>query len=271
MGNRLPKVKINISIYFLIYIVFIFFVGKILYLVNYLMVLFVHEYAHALVAYKLGYKLTNIKLSPFGVCLNINNKLEKIDSIKIALAGPLVNIIISICILAMWWVVPEVYFFSYSLLEANLVTAVFNLLPCYPLDGSRIIGAMLNKHKKRLIVFFNIAISVGFLIFFFLTNNLSLLFMALFLITSIFGIENAPSYDYLLCEKKTVVKPIQTKTYVVDGEVCMFKLYSLITSSVYTNFCVMNDGKQIGLINENQLYEYSNKFSPTSKLKDVLK
>ena len=269
----MPKVKINISLSFFVYLVFIFFIGKGATFFTYLIVLFIHEYSHAIVAHRLGYTLTNIKLAPFGICLNINNRLEKLDSIKIAIAGPLVNFMMAFICLALWWIFPEIYFYSYGIFEASLITAIFNLLPCYPLDGSRILGALLGKKVKvkTLFIVTNIVFSVMFVSLFVLTKNFSILLIAIFLLLSLASIDRSPSYDYLLCTSKNFDTPHSVKTYAISDETLLFKLYPLITSGVYTTFVILRQGKVISKMNESQVVTFSQFFAPTTKIKDILK
>lgn len=140
----------------------------------------IHEYAHAKVAYKLGDETARLSgrltLSPlahinwlgalmillvgFGyaepVPVNIHNvrmKNKKLAMALIALAGPVSNLAVAfLSIFAMYLVAllaPEgilqssfVFFFRYTAL-ININLAVFNLIPVPPLDGSRILFAVL--------------------------------------------------------------------------------------------------------------------------------
>lgn len=140
-----------------------------------------HEYAHAFVAYKLGDDTARLKgrltinpmshinwigalmilLVGFGyaepVPVNIRNvkmKNKKLAMALIALAGPLSNLIIAFLSMVMMYIVASfapgdsligyafVVFFQFTAL-ININLAVFNLLPVPPLDGSRILFAVL--------------------------------------------------------------------------------------------------------------------------------
>ena len=60
-------------------------------------------------------------------------------NIKIALAGPVINIAVGFFFIATWWIYPEFYAYTDIIVSANLSMALVNLLPIYPLDGGRII------------------------------------------------------------------------------------------------------------------------------------
>ena len=142
----------------------------------------VHEYAHGLIAYKLGdptekyagrLSLNPLShLDPIGaLCMvffrfgwakpvPINPmyfKDRKRDSAIVALAGPLSNIILaflSTIVFAVYYVYVYLNFpnfvtqFIYTvfmqLAAVNISFAVFNLIPFPPLDGSKILGAFLS-------------------------------------------------------------------------------------------------------------------------------
>lgn len=140
-----------------------------------------HEVAHYVVASKLFYHCKEIQLGIFGAVLygdfqDVNGS----DRIKIALAGPLVNLAFCLLCLALWWIVPDAYFFTESFFTANITMACVNMLPCYPLDGGRVfIGLLEGKLGNRALNYtkkLTLAISLGlfalFVISLFTQDNL---------------------------------------------------------------------------------------------------
>lgn len=75
-----------------------------------------------------------------------NLRRPRRDQALIALSGPLSNIIFSILISFAFKFLPASYFLSffYQLLVINLALAFFNLLPLYPLDGSKVILGLIS-------------------------------------------------------------------------------------------------------------------------------
>jgi len=110
-------------------------------------IVLIHELTHVLVARRLGLKVKDIELLPFGGVSHISSDLE-LDPRKelyVAIAGPASNLALVFLSLALkkygfWSETWSPYF-----LQCNLVMAGFNLLPALPLDGGRVYRAYLGR------------------------------------------------------------------------------------------------------------------------------
>ena len=148
------KLKINIL---LILLIILFCITKQIdmYLILMLFIL-LHELAHIVVGKILKLKIDYIEIIPFGVSVKFVNNFylyyleeyedEKItNSLKnllVAIAGPVLNVIIAV-IIGVFDI--NIYnFTAENLVYINILIASFNLLPIYPLDGGRILEAILN-------------------------------------------------------------------------------------------------------------------------------
>lgn len=113
-----------------------------------------HELGHSLVAQRFGVHVRSITLLPIGGVATMARIPEKpLEELLIAVAGPLVNVVIVAAIgLAGVPLLPQgettvfpVDFLSLlqRLAWANAVLVVFNLLPAFPMDGGRILRSVL--------------------------------------------------------------------------------------------------------------------------------
>jgi Zn-dependent protease len=117
-----------------------------------------HELAHAVVAKRSGIAVRSIILLPIGgVTLMEDPGASQPDparDIRVAVAGPLLNLIIAAIAGAViltfapqvkLWAHPYVHASNLprSLFWGNLFLGAFNLLPAYPMDGGRILRALL--------------------------------------------------------------------------------------------------------------------------------
>src|SRR5215203_2685642 len=124
-----------------------------------------HEFGHSLVAQRLGIEIHSITLLPIGGVSNLESLPEKpADEVKITLAGPLVNVVLAPIFFGVGLLlgaeprVPADLFtgigsvgqFFFYLGYVNVVLAVFNLLPAFPLDGGRILRALLSTRLGAL-------------------------------------------------------------------------------------------------------------------------
>ena len=140
----------------------------------------VHEFAHALVAYKLGDNTAKnagrVTLNPLahidifwtlllpiilfitiGFAIGsakpvpINYwalKNPKRDTILIGASGPIANLILAFILSIIWRLIPHSFIIDLiceNLIYINILLAVFNLLPIPPLDGSRILMGLLPR------------------------------------------------------------------------------------------------------------------------------
>ena len=118
-----------------------------------------HELGHALTARGFGIPTASITLYPIGGVA----RLERLPrapgaELLITIAGPAVNLAIAAGLgLALWaggllepWAAESVIGrFVETLMAANIMLAVFNLLPAFPMDGGRIVRALLSGWLGR--------------------------------------------------------------------------------------------------------------------------
>ncbi|MDO6390876.1 site-2 protease family protein [Pontibacter sp. BT731] len=114
-----------------------------------------HELGHALTAKRYGVDTKMITLLPIGGVASLERIPENPkQELLIAIAGPAVNVVIAFIL---WLVLPplrelpdESFFaritpanFLYLLFFVNLMLVVFNAIPAFPMDGGRVLRALL--------------------------------------------------------------------------------------------------------------------------------
>jgi len=116
-----------------------------------------HELSHSYVAQKQGIRIKSITLFVFGgIAQMVGESRTPAGEMKIAVAGPALSLVIS----GIFWTIVFVFkrdmatspvlAISYFLAYTNLMLAVFNLIPGFPLDGGRMLRAFIWKRTDNL-------------------------------------------------------------------------------------------------------------------------
>ena len=119
-----------------------------------------HELGHALVARRFGIATTEIVMFPIGGAAKLARSPEPREEIWITAAGPLVNFLITAAILGLVLsrgtlssvpnlTLPTPENLLLRLAASNLGLGIFNLLPAFPMDGGRLLRAVLALRLSR--------------------------------------------------------------------------------------------------------------------------
>lgn len=155
----------------------------------------IHELGHVWAAREVGWSIREIRLLPFGGVAEVEQQGNSTpaEEIFVALAGPLQHIWMIFLSIGLetigWWSVEWSSYF----IQANIFIGLFNLMPILPLDGGKVMQALLSfifPYYRTLLVCTIFSILLSCLIFFyaalpfFYGLNMNLLIVSLFLFFS---------------------------------------------------------------------------------------
>lgn len=116
----------------------------------------IHELSHSVVAQSKGLPVDSITLYVFGGASNLPREPESAGSeFWMAFAGPLSSIVLGVLFLGAYLSIPGPQWLSaiFAYLGfINLILAVFNLIPAFPLDGGRVLRSIIwgiSRDRKR--------------------------------------------------------------------------------------------------------------------------
>jgi len=127
-----------------------------------------HEFSHSIIARRYGMPIRGITLFIFGGVAEMEEEPPSAKSeFWMAIAGPIASFALSfvfylLMIIAEFLSLPTsiigvIYYLSYI----NLILAIFNLLPAFPLDGGRMLRAAIWKWKNNLVYATRISSQIG--------------------------------------------------------------------------------------------------------------
>ncbi|MFC4358417.1 site-2 protease family protein [Halobium salinum] len=216
-----------------------------------------HELGHALTARRFRVETSMITLWIFGGLAHIKELPENWDAeFWIALAGPVTSVLLGVACLVSLRFVPEslpmVAFVLGWLGLVNLTLAVFNMIPAFPMDGGRILRALLARSRPY-VVATSIATSVAkvfalfMAIFGVFTFNVILVLVAMFVYVAATSESRTTVVRELLRGVK--VSDLMTREVkTIDAELTIAELVDRMLAERHTGYPVVDrDGDILGL------------------------
>jgi Zn-dependent protease len=224
----------------------------------------IHELGHSWVAIRYGLSIESITLWILGGMAALSEMPKEWNrEFWIAIAGPVTSVGVAVVsyggMLALGSALPVARFVLGWLALTNLILAGFNLLPAFPMDGGRVLRALLARSRPygsatriagRVGVVFAILFAVvGVLVF-----NVILILLALF----IYGAATTESRTVLLDEllEGLVVGDVMTRDPpTVSSDTTVAELVSRMVSDRKTAYPVVDDfsGDVVGVVTLNEL------------------
>ena len=259
-----------------------------IYGVSFILALFacvvLHEFGHALTAKRYGIKTKHITLLPIGGVASMESLPEDPkQEIAVALAGPAVNVVIAagiwLWLTATNSMVPLDQLkltgegFLQKLLIINIVLAVFNMLPAFPMDGGRVLRAVLalrmdhNRATQAAArVGQGLALWLGFL---------GLLYNPFLVIIALFIWIGATAESSMEQVKSTLAGMAVGRAMLSDFQVLsptdpLSRAIELTLAGSQTDFPVVKEGEMIGVLDQANLLSGLQQQGETSQVQEYM-
>jgi Zn-dependent protease/CBS domain-containing protein len=217
-----------------------------------------HEFGHSLVAMRFGYRIESITLWLFGGVARFTEMPEDWrQELAIAIAGPVVSVLVGVGAYGAFLAVPPdrpaVRFVLGYLALTNVALAVFNMLPGFPMDGGRVLRALLARTRPHARAT-QLAAEVGKLFAFAL--GLFGLFANLFLVALAFFIYMAASGEAQQTALRAAFEDVtvadvmtpRDRLDVVDEGTSVATLLDRMFEERHTGYPVMRGEELVGMV-----------------------
>jgi len=248
-----------------------------------------HELGHALTAKRFKIITRDITLYPIGGVASLERLPEKPgQELLVALAGPAVNVVIAA---GLWIYIQSAGLmpdfsklknadeienvpFVFNLFAANVALVIFNLIPAFPMDGGRVLRALLAFNMDRTKAT-RIAAAIGQLmamifVFFGFFFNFWLVFIGLFVFLGASaeakaeetkaGLKGVKVSDVLM-SRYSVLKPGEPLSNAV----------SLLLDSQERSFVIEEDGKVKGILSRKEIISGLTQFGKDASVENVMR
>lgn len=247
---------------------------------------FLHELGHALAAKKYNIKTKDITLLPIGGLARLESIPEKPkEELVVAIAGPAVNI--GLAVLTVFFItLPDAENLTRQLTTSvnssnfvltffvvNIWLALFNLIPAFPMDGGRILRAILSMYMKRNTAT-NIAagigqvLAIGFAILGFYSNRF-LIFIGFFIFLGAQA-EAAFTQTKSLLEGYKVRDVLMQHYQTVDGGQRVSMAVQMLLNGQCKNFLVMEDSTPVGTLSRDEIIKALTEHSENESIQAVM-
>ena len=248
-----------------------------------------HELAHSLVGRANGITVKSITLFIFGGVAQMTGEAAKPGAeLKMAVAGPVCSLVTAGLFALIWFLTRgEIVYVAAMfgwLAFVNLILAVFNLIPGFPLDGGRVFRSLLWHFTGKYMPSTRIAAwlgrSVGYL---FVLSGIVITFAlrdwlsGLWLVFIGWFLENAASSSYHQAKWRDALhsfsaSQVMTSDYtLVPANITINQLVQeYVFASGRDYFLVTDEGKLVGTLALNSIKAVSRQDWPVTQLKDVM-
>lgn len=249
---------------------------NILFVISLFVCVVLHEFGHALTARKFGVQTRDIILSPIGGIARLDRLPEKpFQEFLVAAAGPAVNVVIALLLSPYFFISEEGKWFWNEIISGrsigeglpflggliflNIVLAVFNLLPAFPMDGGRILRALLairmgRTKATRIASLIGQGIAVLLVIYAITSGSIWTAFIGIFVFLTAGQEYQATKTDALLAAHATVEITRANFTKLSPSNT-MFAAASILRQGLERGFLIFDEvtGQLTGSLSENSI------------------
>ena len=221
-------------------------------------------------ASRFGVRTTEIVMFPIGGLSRMERTLQPTEEMWISLAGPLVNLLISAGIFGYMYPAHQAVPIKLAdllqptdasalalLATGNLLLAAFNLLPAFPMDGGRILRALLSyirpeDEATRMAAWMGRMLAISMGLYGLLAPQFMLVFFAFFIYLGA-AQESAAAMGRTLTHGIPVRAAMITEFHTLDHGNTIRDAANLLLSTSQQDFPVMHGGQVVGLLGRNLL------------------
>ncbi|CAF0689863.1 site-2 protease family protein [Candidatus Methylacidithermus pantelleriae] len=248
-------------------------------------IIVLHELGHALAAKRFGIRTRDIVLLPIGGVARLERMPDNPwQELVVALAGPAVNVILALILylflshydpnwqLGHWSPVRGT--FAGRLFGVNVVLALFNLLPAFPMDGGRVLRALLATQMDYVrathwAAWVGQAMAILFGLAGLFTPNPMLLFIALFVWIGAAQEASMVELRWAL-GGIPVWRVMITEFHTLHPEDPLSKAGQYILAGYQHDFPVVDNGKVVGILTHTALLSGLSRLGETATVKEVM-
>jgi Zn-dependent protease/CBS domain-containing protein len=256
-------------------------------------VVILHELGHSFTAQRFGVEVKQIVLLPIGGVAQLAHIPEKpIQEFLIAIAGPAVNFVLALLLGVFAWFaqfnlsldqLPSLLLnlngmsfaalFAY-MFASNLLLGVFNLIPAFPMDGGRILRALLAmrmSYPRATVIAVGIGQLLAFLMgaFGFLQGDFLWVLIAIFIYTGA-GQERQLVLARSVLGDLKVEQAYSRNARSISPDSTLRDAVELTLNSFQADFPVCDGVQLVGILTHARLVEALNKYGPDKNVSDVM-
>jgi len=241
-----------------------------IFLLGSLVSVLLHELGHAWVASRFGIKTTEIVMFPIGGLSRMERMLPPTEEICVALAGPLVNLLLAGGIFAYMFLTHTAAIIHVAdlmqpngknplalLLYGNILLAGFNLLPAFPMDGGRILRALLSyirpeEEATRTAAWMGRMLAISMGLYGLLAPQFMLVFFALFIYLGA-AQESVAALGRSLTHGIPIRAAMITEFHTLEHHSTIRDAANLLLSTSQQDFPVIHGDQVVGLLGRHLL------------------